>query len=118
MAARWPAGWVRSCTTPERLPKVLRDIYGDVKPHVVETHTHKWGMTITYDGIRQIVAIGCSRDSKRTRYKQDKSAFYQWGTGFGWIDADGYGMSLNLEHTNWKKWLHPHYWSLIPEDQS
>jgi transposase len=90
----------------ERLSASLRQRYGDIKPHIVEPHTHKWGVTLTTDAARQILAIGCSRDPERTRYKQDKSTYSNWVCGFGMVDDEGYDPAWNLEHTNWRRVLH------------
>lgn len=100
----------------ERLPASLREVYGDIKPHIIEPHTHKWGVTLTTDAARQILAIGASRDPERTRYKQDKSTYGNWALGFGMIDSDGYGYAWNYEHTNWRRVLHPNYHAAIPEE--
>lgn len=70
------------------------------KCHIVIAHTHQAQLGKSPDKLRDIVALGCLRDPRRTKYLQRNSAtFAGWDQGFLMI-KDGYFHPIVLGQTD------------------
>lgn len=75
------------------------------KSHIVLGHCHRQQSGWSEDGLHEIHALGCMRDSTRTLYKQQHiNKHFQWDSGYMML-IDGYFYPRTLKGTHWQKVL-------------
>jgi hypothetical protein len=74
------------------------------KPHVVIAHTHQAQTAMSPDGLRQIVALGCMRDARRTQYVSTQTTAYpRWSQGYLMLHK-GYLYPMVHGQVDWQMW--------------
>ncbi len=77
------------------------------KCHIVLAHTHNAQRGWSKDGYREIIGLGCMRDTSKTEYVMTNSSKHaEWSQGFLFV-KQGYFYDATRRATNWRELLGP-----------